>query len=61
MSEDAPECRYKEIENFREHSTRKYSRKATMEDLLHTLLYTSDSLSSMCKHFKDPLKVWHQK
>lgn len=42
LAEDAQECRHKEIKYYRQHNTRKYSRKATMEDLIHTLLFSSD-------------------
>lgn len=42
LSEDAQESRNKDYKNFRLHHARKISRKATTEDVLHSLLYTSD-------------------
>lgn len=42
MSEEAQESRHREARRFREHNTRKTSRKTTMEDLIHMLLITSD-------------------
>lgn len=46
MSEEAQEARNKDLRNFREHHTRKNSRKNTMEDLMHSLLFSSDPLIS---------------
>ena len=42
LSEEAQECRHKELKKFREKHSRKCSRKATMEDVFHHLLITSD-------------------
>lgn len=42
MSEEALEARNKDVRNYRLHHTRKISRKNTMEDLLHALLFSSD-------------------
>lgn len=42
LSEDAQESRNKDYKNFRLHHARKISRRATNEDVLHSLLYTSD-------------------
>lgn len=57
LSEEAQECRHKEVKHYREHNTRKYCRRATMEDLIHTLLYTSDPLmNNLRKKSKKPLK-----
>ena len=39
MSEAAQESRNKDLRNFREQHTRKNSRKNTMEDLIHSLLF----------------------
>lgn len=44
LAEDALESRHKEIKRFRESHTRKYSRKATMEDMMNMLLVSSDPL-----------------
>lgn len=44
LSEDAQESRNKDYKRFRLHHARKCSRIATNEDVLHTLLYTSDPL-----------------
>lgn len=46
LSEDALEARHKEFRYFREHHTRKMSRRENVEDLMHTLLITSDMLIS---------------
>lgn len=42
MSEEALEARNKDLRRFRRENTRKISRKCTMEDLFHALLYSSD-------------------
>lgn len=42
LSEDAQESRNKDYKRFRLHHARKCSRIATNEDVLHTLLFTSD-------------------
>lgn len=42
MSEEALEARNKDLRRFRRENTRKISRKSTMEDLFHALLYSSD-------------------
>lgn len=42
LSEDAQESRNKDYKQFRLHHARKCSRAATNEDVIHTLLYTSD-------------------
>lgn len=50
MSEDAQEARNKDVKNYRENFSRKFSRTATMEDVFHRLLVTSDPyISSMSK------------
>ncbi|XP_067622258.1 uncharacterized protein [Eurosta solidaginis] len=46
MSEEAQEARNKDLRNFREHHTRKNSRKNTMEALTYSLLASSDPLIS---------------
>lgn len=46
LSEEALESRHKECRYYREHNTRKMSRRKNMEDLLHILLVTSDPLIS---------------
>lgn len=46
MSEEALEARNKDLRNFRQHHTRKTSRKNTMEDLMHALLFSSDPVIS---------------
>lgn len=42
LSEDAQEARNKDYKKYRLNHARKCSRSATMEDVLHILLYTSD-------------------
>lgn len=42
LSEDAQEARNKDYKKYRLNHARKCSRSATMEDVFHTLLYTSD-------------------
>lgn len=46
LGEDAQEARHKEIRYYREHNTRKISRKFTNEDLFNVLLVSSDPLIS---------------
>lgn len=46
LSEDVQESQHKNFRYYREHNTRKISRKATNEDLLHILLASSDPLIS---------------
>lgn len=42
LSEEVQESRHKEVRRYREHNTRKMSREKTNEDLLHSLLVSSD-------------------
>lgn len=46
LSEEAQEARNKDSRRFREFHTRKFSRKQTLEDMLHMLLISSDPLIS---------------
>lgn len=46
MSEEALEARNKDLRKYREHNTRKTSRKDTMQDLIHSLLFSSDPVIS---------------
>lgn len=46
LSEEASEARNKEFRNFREHFSRKTSRKHNIEDILHRLLVSSDPVIS---------------
>ena len=46
MPEEAKESINKDLRNFREQHTWKNSRKNTMEDLMHSLLFSSDHLIS---------------
>lgn len=46
LSEEASEARNKHFRSFRQHHTRKISRIKTNEDLLHSLLVTSDPVIS---------------
>lgn len=46
LSEEALEARHKECRYFREHNTRKTSRKENIEDLLHALFISSDMVIS---------------
>ena len=42
LIEEAQESRNKDVKNFREHFTKKYSRKVTNEDVMRRLLCSSD-------------------
>lgn len=46
LSEEASEARNKDFRNFRQHHTRKISRIKTNEDILNSLLVTSDPVIS---------------
>lgn len=46
LSEEVQEARHKEVRHYREFSSRKMSREKTNEDLLHSLLISSDPLIS---------------
>lgn len=64
LSEDAQESRNKDYTRFTLHHARKCSRVATNEDVLHTLLYTSDPyITSLRKpsNKKSYLKLNNQK
>jgi len=50
LSEEAQEARNKDYNNIREHHTRKNSRLNTNEDLLHTLLVSSDPYISSIRN-----------
>lgn len=57
MSEEALEARNKDLRRYREFNTRKTSRKNTMQDLLNSLLISSDPLiSSLSKDKKRAFK-----
>ncbi|PSN38917.1 hypothetical protein C0J52_11862 [Blattella germanica] len=59
LSEEAQEARNKDIKKYREHHTRKSSRKNTMTDLINNFLISSDPLiSSIRKSHKTPL--WNE-
>lgn len=47
------EARNKEFKWMREHNTRKFSRRATNEDVMHTLLVSSDPVISNLRHVKN--------
>lgn len=59
MSEEALEARNKDFRNFRERHTRKTSRVDTMEDLIHSLLCSSDPLISSLRSINNSLS--HEK
>ena len=46
LGEDAQESRHKDVRYYREHKTRKMSRKVTNEDLIKILLVSSDPIIS---------------
>lgn len=46
LSEEVQEARHKEVRQYREFNSRKMSREKTNEDLLHSLLISSDPLIS---------------
>lgn len=53
LAEDAQESRHKEIKKFRESHSRKFSRKATMEDIMQMLFVSSDPvITSLRRHVK---------
>lgn len=49
LGEDAQECRHKDVKYYREHNTRKMSRKQTNEDLFKILLVSSDPQISILR------------
>lgn len=54
-SEEAAEARNKDFKRFREFHTRKYSRQATNQDLIHKLLVSSDIyIASLRQQRKKP-------
>lgn len=57
MSEEVQESRHKEVRKYRESHTRKMSRLKTNEDLLHTLLISSDPLISSYRQIHSPKKM----
>lgn len=56
LSEDAIEACHKIVRYAREHSTRKTSRIATNEDLLHVLLLSSDPFLTNMRHTQEKPK-----
>lgn len=50
LSEEAAEARNKDFRRYRQHHSRKCSRKATNEDILNNLLTSSDPLISTKRH-----------
>ena len=52
LSEDAQEARNKDYKFYRLHHARKCSRTSTNEDVMHTLMYTSDPYITS--------KIWHK-
>lgn len=50
LSEEAAEARNKDFRRYRQHHSRKCSRKATNEDILNNLLTSSDPLISAKRH-----------
>lgn len=62
MSEVALEARNKDFRSYRLNHTRKNSRLNTMEDLIHTLLVSSDLIitsksKSTSKYFKNHIEI----
>ena len=62
LSEEAQEARNKDIKRYREHHTRKSSRKNTMTDLINNLLISSDPLISSIRksHKKQKTPLWNE-
>lgn len=58
LSEEAQEARNKEFRRFRENHSRKFSRVATNQDLLNSLLISSDPLITSLR--KDPKRKTHK-
>lgn len=57
LSEEAQESRNKDIRNYREDHTRKFSRIQTNTDLLHRLLETSDPVITNIRGFPKKTKT----
>lgn len=57
LSEEVQECRHKEVRRYREYNTRKMSREKTNEDLLHSLLMSSDPLISSYRKITSSKKL----
>ena len=62
LSEEGQEARNKDIKKYREHHTRKSSRKNTMTDLINNLLISSDPLISSIRksHKKQKTPLWNE-
>lgn len=59
LSEEAQEARNKDLKNYRRGHTRKHSREATNEDLLHSLLISSDPfITSLKPPPRKPINVF---
>lgn len=56
LSEEVLECRHKEVRRYREQNTRKVSRVKTNEDLLHTLLISSDPVITSYRQIENSKK-----
>ncbi|GFQ72074.1 hypothetical protein TNCT_644431 [Trichonephila clavata] len=52
MSEEALEARNKDSKYFREHHTRKFNRKQSMEDIIQMLLVSSEPYITSLRKFK---------
>lgn len=57
LSEEVQESRHKEVRKYRENNTRKMSRLKTNEDLLHSLLISSDPLISSYRQTSSSKKL----
>lgn len=57
LAEDAQESRHKEVKYYREHNTRKISRKCTNQDLFNILLVSSDPVISSLRYLPPRRKL----
>lgn len=57
LSEEVQESRHKEVRKYREYNTRKMAREKTNEDLLYSLLTSSDFLVSSYRQVMSSKKL----
>lgn len=60
LSEEALECRNKDLRRFRQNNTRKMSRTANITDLWHSLMYSSDPLITTISRRKNKNSLFHK-
>lgn len=57
LTEDVQECQHKDIKRYREHFSRKMSRKVTNTDIMNNLLISSDPLISSYRPLPEKQKT----